>query len=64
MNEEASGSGISTGRFSTGWYNDKKINEVVFCREFLREHPMICVKGSFFTRARFTPVSWASVTVL
>ena len=50
MNEEASGSGISTGRYSAGWYNDKKINEVIFCREFLREHPMICVKGSFFTK--------------
>lgn len=31
------------------WYDGKKINEVAFCREFLNEHPMICVKGSFFT---------------
>ena len=31
------------------WYDGKKINEVAFCREFLSEHPMICVKGSFFT---------------
>ena len=31
------------------WYDGKKVNEVAFCREFLSEHPMICVKGSFFT---------------
>ena len=31
------------------WYDGKKVNEVLFCREFLAEHPMICVKGSFFT---------------
>ena len=31
------------------WYDGKKVNEVLFCREFLGEHPMICVKGSFFT---------------
>ena len=31
------------------WYDGKRVNEVVFCREFLSEHPMICVKGSFFT---------------
>ncbi len=31
------------------WYDGKKVDEVRFCREFLSEHPMICVKGSFFT---------------
>ena len=31
------------------WYDGKKINEVAFCQEYLREHPMVCVKGSFFT---------------
>ena len=31
------------------WYDGKKVDEVLFCREFLSEHPMICVKGSFFT---------------
>ena len=31
------------------WYDGKKVNEVAFCREFLGENPMICVKGSFFT---------------
>lgn len=31
------------------WYDGKKINEVAFCQEFLRIHPMVCVKGSFFS---------------
>ena len=31
------------------WFDGKKINEVLFCQAFLEEHPMVCVKGSFFT---------------
>ena len=31
------------------WYDGKKVNEVLFCQEFLRVHPMVCVKGSFFS---------------
>ena len=31
------------------WYDGRKINEVAFCQAFLRERPMVCVKGSFFT---------------
>ncbi len=31
------------------WYDGKKINEVRFCEDFLREYPMICVNGAFFT---------------
>jgi putative DNA primase/helicase len=31
------------------WYDGKKVNEILFCQEFLAEHPMVCVKGSFFT---------------
>ena len=31
------------------WYAGKKVNEVLFCQEFLRVHPMVCVKGSFFS---------------
>lgn len=31
------------------WFDGKKINETLFCQEFLEEHPMICVKGTFFT---------------
>ena len=31
------------------WYDGKKVNEVKFCEEFLREHPMKSVNGTFFT---------------
>ena len=31
------------------WYDGKNLNEIAFCQEFLREHPMVCVKGTFFT---------------
>ena len=31
------------------WYDGKKINEVLFCEEFLQDHPMLCVHDAFFT---------------
>lgn len=31
------------------WVDGKKINEVLFCREFLEEHPMVSLGGAFFT---------------
>ena len=31
------------------WMQDKHFNEVMFCEDFLSEHPMACVDGSFFT---------------
>ena len=31
------------------WYDGNHLDEVQFCAEFLREHPMICVRGSFYT---------------
>lgn len=31
------------------WYDGKFINEVGFCEDFLRQHPMVRVDGSFFT---------------
>ena len=31
------------------WLADAKVNEVIFCQELLRENPMVCYKGSFFT---------------
>lgn len=31
------------------WVDGKKINEVLFCWEFLEEHPMVSVGGAFFT---------------
>lgn len=30
------------------WMDGKKINEARFCREFLKDHPMIAVDGTFF----------------
>lgn len=31
------------------WLQDKRFNEVLFCEDFLTEHPMVCVSGNFFT---------------
>lgn len=31
------------------WYDGKRINEVLFCQDFLRKHPMKCVRGRLFT---------------
>ena len=31
------------------WFDGKKVNEVLFCEDFLKAHPMKCVGGSFFT---------------
>ena len=31
------------------WYDGKHVNEVKFCEEFLREHPMKSVNGTVFT---------------
>jgi len=35
--------------FIPEWVDGKKINEALFCREFLKEHPMIAVDGTFFS---------------
>ncbi len=31
------------------WYDGKHLFETLFCHEYLADHPMICVNGSFFT---------------
>lgn len=31
------------------WYDGGKVNEVAFCKDFLKRHPMVCVNNSFFT---------------
>ena len=31
------------------WFDGHKINEILFCETFRKEHPMICIKGNFFT---------------
>lgn len=30
------------------WFQDKRLNEVAFCREFLEKHPVKCINGNFF----------------
>ena len=32
------------------WYDGKFVNEVGFCEDFLQQHPMVRVGGSFFTK--------------
>ena len=34
------------------WLEENKVDEVLFCQEFLLEHPMVCVRGTFFTIER------------
>ena len=31
------------------WLEDEKINEVLFCTDFLAEHPMLSISGQFYT---------------
>lgn len=31
------------------WWDGKKIDEVCFCEEFLKDHPMISINDTFFT---------------
>ena len=31
------------------WFDGKHLNEVLFCSEFLRDHPMKSINGAFFT---------------
>ena len=31
------------------WYDGKKINEVQFCYDFLKSHPLKCIDGQFYT---------------
>ena len=35
--------------FEPEWLMGDKINELDFCKEFLEQHPMICINGTFFT---------------
>ena len=41
------------------WMDGDKINEVLFCEEFVAEHPMICIHEVFFTvDGKVTDESW------
>ena len=41
---------MSAKRRYPQWFDGHKVNEILFCEEFRKEHPMICVKGKFFTK--------------
>ena len=46
MNEEK----MPTTNFKCpAWFDGKKINETVFCEEFLQDYPMVTVNDAFFT---------------
>ena len=36
-------------RIYPDWFDGKHLNEVLFCSEFLRDHPMKSINGAFFT---------------
>ncbi|MCD8181390.1 MAG: phage/plasmid primase, P4 family [Firmicutes bacterium] len=38
-----------THRESVPWFDGKKINEAVFCEEFIKDFPMVCLNNTFFT---------------
>ena len=45
-----SGKMTQTAHFDNpAWFDGKKINEALFCEEFLRDYPMVTVNGAFFT---------------
>ena len=37
------------------WLEGKTVNEVLFCQEFLAEHPMVNVGNAFFTKDGIGP---------
>ena len=40
---------MSAKRKYPQWFDGHKVNEILFCEEFRKEHPMICINGTFFT---------------
>ena len=38
-----------SNRIYPEWFDGKHLNEVLFCAEFLRDHPMKSINGAFFT---------------
>ena len=31
------------------WFDGKKINEALFCTEYVKDFPTLCINGTFFT---------------
>ena len=40
---------MTTSSESPSWLDGDKIDEVLFCEELRREHPMLCIHDVFFT---------------
>ena len=36
-------------KYDVAWFDGKKINEAIFCEEFLRDFPMLCINDTFFS---------------
>ncbi len=48
MNDTKFASVSSVGEeLSVSWFTEKGIDEVLFCREFLQKHPMVCINDCF-----------------
>ena len=41
---------FETGEKLPAWFAKKKLNEVIFCCDFLCSRPMVHVNGSFYTK--------------
>ena len=39
----------SIEKYDIAWFDGKKINEAIFCEEFIKDFPMLCINGTFFT---------------
>ena len=48
-NKENAGTTLPFEDSLPDWFDGKRINEVLFCQQFLDRHPMKCVRGRLFT---------------
>ena len=48
-NKENAGTTLPFEDSLPDWFDGKRINEVLFCQQFLDKHPMKCVRGRLFT---------------
>ena len=46
------------------WLDHGSIDEIIFCQEFLQDHPMICVNDAFFTVEGRTYVAKAHTSLM
>lgn len=36
-------------KYDIAWFDGKKINDAIFCAEYIRDFPMLCINDTFFT---------------